>query len=178
MVKIADASTGDTTSLTVGETIAYSYLVTNTGNVTLASLAVNDPSLGAVTCPAPASPGLAPGASETCTADQTHTVTQADVDAGQVTDTATATRDRHHRHGLSALRTLDRRRPATGQPGGRHRQDRHRLAGRGPACRQGRRHHRLQLPGHQHRQRHPRLARRQRSQPGPGHLPHPRPARV
>ena len=75
----------------MGDTIAYAYQVTNTGNVTLASLAVNDPSRGAVTCPAPASPGLAPGASETCTADETHTVTQADVDAGQVNDTATAT---------------------------------------------------------------------------------------
>ena len=74
-----------------GDTIAYAYQVTDTGNVTLASLAVNDPSLGAVTCPAPASPGLAPGASETCTAGETHTVTQADVDAGQVNDTATAT---------------------------------------------------------------------------------------
>ena len=54
-------------------------------------MAVNDPSLGAVTCPTPASPGLAPGASETCTANETHTVTQSDVDAGKVTDTATAT---------------------------------------------------------------------------------------
>ena len=64
---------------------------TNTGDVTLASVAVSDPTLGAVTCPTPASPVLAPGASETCTANETHTVTQADVDAGKVTDTATAT---------------------------------------------------------------------------------------
>ena len=88
--KIADASTGDTHSLTVGETIAYAYLVTNTGNVDLTSLAVNDPTLGAVTCPTLIWPGLAPAASETCTADETHTVTQADVDAGEVSDTATA----------------------------------------------------------------------------------------
>jgi hypothetical protein len=90
LVKMADASTGDDTRLTDGEAISYSYLVTNTGDVTLASVAVDDPTLGPVTCPVPTTPGLAPGASETCTGDALHTVTQADVDAGQVTDTATA----------------------------------------------------------------------------------------
>jgi hypothetical protein len=74
----------------VGETIAYSYLVTNTGNVTLKTVSVDDPTLGSVTCPAPAAPGLAPGGSETCTGDTPHTVTQADVDAGKVVDTATS----------------------------------------------------------------------------------------
>jgi uncharacterized repeat protein (TIGR01451 family) len=88
--KLAHASGGDTTPIFVGETISYSYVVTNTGNVTLASVSVNDPKLGSVTCPAPAAPGLAPGDQVTCTADQKHTVTQADVDSGQVTDTATA----------------------------------------------------------------------------------------
>ena len=81
----------DQNAAQVGDTIAYSYLVTNTGNVTLASVAVDDPTIGAVTCPTPPAPGLAPGASETCTADATHTVTQADVDSGSVVDTATAT---------------------------------------------------------------------------------------
>ena len=75
----------------MGDTIAYSYVVTNTGNVNLASVAVNDPTIGAVTCPAPAAPGLAPGASETCTANAVYTVTQANVDSGNVIDTATAT---------------------------------------------------------------------------------------
>ncbi|HEX5195980.1 MAG TPA: sortase [Gaiellales bacterium] len=74
-----------------GDTISYSYLVTNIGNVDLTSVAVDDPTLGSVTCPAPAAPGLSPGDSLTCTADQTYTVSQADVDAGQVDDTATAT---------------------------------------------------------------------------------------
>jgi uncharacterized repeat protein (TIGR01451 family) len=75
----------------VGDTIAYSYVVTNTGNVDLASVAVSDPAAGPVTCPVPPSPGLAPGDSETCTATTAHTVTQADVEAGSVADTATAT---------------------------------------------------------------------------------------
>jgi hypothetical protein len=74
-----------------GDTISYSYLVTNIGNVDLTSVAVADPSLGPVTCPAPAAPGLSPGASLTCAADQTYTVGEADVEAGQVVDTATAT---------------------------------------------------------------------------------------
>ncbi len=74
-----------------GDTISYSYLVTNIGNVDLTAVAVDDPTLGPVTCPAPAAPGLSPGDSLTCTADQAYTLGQADVEAGQVVDTATAT---------------------------------------------------------------------------------------
>ncbi|MGE0167527.1 DUF7507 domain-containing protein, partial [Nocardioides sp.] len=68
-----------------GDTIAYTFLVTNTGAVSLAAVAVADPKVGAVTCPATT---LQPGASTTCTA--TYTITQADVDAGAVNNTATA----------------------------------------------------------------------------------------
>jgi uncharacterized repeat protein (TIGR01451 family) len=71
----------------LGDTIAWSYLVTNTGTVTLGSVTVTDPTAGATTCP---DPTLAPGASETCAADDPHTITQADVDAGVVDNTATA----------------------------------------------------------------------------------------
>ena len=63
----------------VGGTIAYTFLVTNTGNVTLDPVTVADPKVGAVTCPVTT---LAPGASTTCTA--TYTLLQADVDAGHV----------------------------------------------------------------------------------------------
>jgi uncharacterized repeat protein (TIGR01451 family) len=79
------------TGARLGDTISFSYLVTNIGNVDLTSVAVDDPALGSVTCPAPAATGLSPGDSLTCTADQTHAVSQADVEAGQVVDTATAT---------------------------------------------------------------------------------------
>jgi len=85
-------SVGEKT-LTVGETLHYSFLVTNTGNVTLAPVTINDHEFtghGArpvVTCPAGAD-ALAPAASVTCTA--TYTVTQADVDAGSVSNRATA----------------------------------------------------------------------------------------
>ena len=91
LIKSGAASNGNTPPLKVGETIAYSYLVTNTGNVRLTSVAVDDPTLGSVTCPAIPAPGLAIGDSVTCTADAVHTVSAADVARGFVTDTATAT---------------------------------------------------------------------------------------
>jgi uncharacterized repeat protein (TIGR01451 family) len=71
-----------------GQIITYSFLVTNTGNVTVSAVQVNDtdlPGLSAITCP---SGTLAPAADETCTA--TYSTTQADVDAGSVPNTATA----------------------------------------------------------------------------------------
>jgi uncharacterized repeat protein (TIGR01451 family) len=81
----------DRDNIMVGDTIDYRYVVTNTGDVTLTSFVVTDPTLGPVTCPTPAPPGLAPGASATCTADSPYTVVQADVDSGGATDQATAT---------------------------------------------------------------------------------------
>ncbi|MFE4517846.1 hypothetical protein ACFRMQ_27060 [Kitasatospora sp. NPDC056783] len=81
----------DQTGAKAGDTIAYSFAVTNTGSTPLVSVAVDDPALGTVTCPKPPAPGLAPGASVTCTSTATHTVSQTDVDAGSVTNTATAT---------------------------------------------------------------------------------------
>ncbi|WP_075661521.1 DUF7507 domain-containing protein [Streptomyces acidiscabies] len=84
----------DRTDLVVGQTVTYSFKVTNTGNVTLKSVAVQEGSfsgsgtMSAISCPAGAS-SLAPGAVVTCTA--TYVVTQADVDAGEVTNSATTT---------------------------------------------------------------------------------------
>ena len=69
-----------------GDTIAYSFVVTNTGSVTLTSVAVTDPKVGAVTCPVTT---LDPTESTTCT--KTYTITQADVNSGAVVNTATAT---------------------------------------------------------------------------------------
>jgi len=74
----------------VGETVSYDYIITNTGNVTLTNaLTVSDDRIASVTCPALPAGGLAPGASLTCTG--TDTITQADIDAGSVTNTASGT---------------------------------------------------------------------------------------
>jgi len=85
------APASDQNAAQVGDTITYSYNVTNTGNVPLTSVAVSDPTVGSVACPTRAPPGLAPGATETCTARTPHLVKQTDVDAGAVMDSATAT---------------------------------------------------------------------------------------
>ena len=53
-----------------GDTIAYRFLVTNTGSVTLTGIAITDPKVPAITCPATT---LAPGASTTCTTATAYT---------------------------------------------------------------------------------------------------------
>ena len=74
----------------VGDTVDYEYLVTNTGNVTLTgTISVSDDRISSVSCPVPPAGGLAPTASLTCMA--TYVVTQADLDAGEVTNIASAT---------------------------------------------------------------------------------------
>ena len=80
-----------TTVAMAGDTVSYSFLVTNTGNVTMSNVAVNESSFtGTGTAPVVSCPTtvLAPASSVTCTA--TYTATQADVDAGSITNTATA----------------------------------------------------------------------------------------
>ena len=69
----------------VGQVINYTMVATNDGNVTLYDVSIVDPKLGALTCAQPTT--LAPGASLTCTGS--HTVTQADLDAGNYNNTAT-----------------------------------------------------------------------------------------
>ncbi len=57
--------TANPTTILPGETVTYTYVVTNTGDVELTSIALNDDKLGTITCP---STTLAVGASMTCTA--------------------------------------------------------------------------------------------------------------
>jgi uncharacterized repeat protein (TIGR01451 family) len=71
----------------LGDTIGFSFRITNTGNVSLTSASVSDPIAGSVTC---ALTTLAPGAQTSCTSDADYTIDQDDVDAGFVTDAATA----------------------------------------------------------------------------------------
>ena len=70
------------------KTITYSFLVTNTGTTTLTTVALSDPKVQVTGCDKAT---LAPNETTQCTAD--YTVTQADLAAGQVVNTATATAD-------------------------------------------------------------------------------------
>ncbi|RIJ59323.1 DUF11 domain-containing protein, partial [Clavibacter phaseoli] len=73
-----------------GATVAYSFSIKNTGTVPLTGVALTDPlpGLSAVTYTWPGTAGtLAAGATATATAS--YTVRQADVDAGQIANTAT-----------------------------------------------------------------------------------------
>ncbi|GMA96090.1 hypothetical protein GCM10025881_29140 [Pseudolysinimonas kribbensis] len=88
LVKVASPTTVDT----VGQTVTYTFTVTNGTAIPLSGITVQDTQAapaGALTsgptCP---SPTLAPGASEDCTA--TYVVTQKDLDKGSITDAATA----------------------------------------------------------------------------------------
>ncbi|UPL16250.1 hypothetical protein KV397_00005, partial [Microbacterium aurugineum] len=88
ITKIAQVDDADSSGLAgLGETIAYSFVVMNTGTVTVSDITVTDPLAGSVTCPATS---LAGGASMTCTADVPYTVVEADLLAGGVVNTATA----------------------------------------------------------------------------------------
>src|SRR4029077_16571236 len=79
-----------TTYSKVGEVISYKIVATNTGNVTLSNVSVEDkPALEGFSCSPSIPATLAPGASITCTG--THTITQADLDAGKIEDTACTT---------------------------------------------------------------------------------------
>ncbi|UWR24549.1 hypothetical protein [Sulfitobacter sp. S190] len=79
---------------TVQQSIGYLFEVTNTGNVTLTDpVGITDARLtdggGTLSCPALPAEGLAPQASLTCTG--TYAVTQEDIDAGRIDNSATAT---------------------------------------------------------------------------------------
>jgi len=80
----------ETTFANVGDTLTYDFVVTNSGNVTITNaITVSDNRIAVVTCPVLPAEGLVPGASIICTGSDT--VTQADLDSGSVTNTASAT---------------------------------------------------------------------------------------
>ena len=92
-----------------GSVIEYTFVATNTGNVTLTDVSIDDPlpGLGELAYDWPGETGvLVPGASVVATAQ--YTVTQADVDAGVVLNTATA--------GGTPPPTIDPQDPETPEP--------------------------------------------------------------
>ncbi|GMA38019.1 DUF7507 domain-containing protein [Mobilicoccus caccae] len=72
----------------VGDQVTYTVEITNTGTTTLDSVTVSDPAGGTFTCPGPIAPGAPPSR---CQVPTPHTVTQDDVDRGDVTTSVTVT---------------------------------------------------------------------------------------
>ena len=75
----------DTDFAAVGDVLSYEFDVENTGNVTINALSVSDDRIAVVTCPVTT---LAPDETTTCSAS--YTVTQEDLNAGSVTNIASA----------------------------------------------------------------------------------------
>jgi uncharacterized repeat protein (TIGR01451 family) len=83
---IDDTITGPVGRTDAGDHIRYTITVTNVGNVTLADLVVSDPAIEDLSCD---DERLAPGASVSCSGIDT--IEQADIDSGEVSNTAEAT---------------------------------------------------------------------------------------
>ncbi len=75
-------------SYELNSNITYSIVVKNTGNITLTGVTITDPGAVINSCTPNIPAFINPGNSVTCTA--THTVTQADLNRGYFTNTATA----------------------------------------------------------------------------------------
>jgi uncharacterized repeat protein (TIGR01451 family) len=76
----------ETTYDAVGDVLHYTITATNDGNTTLDSVNVTDTTATGLSCTPTNGSSLAPGAAMNCTA--THTITQADIDAGHYLNTA------------------------------------------------------------------------------------------
>ncbi len=74
-----------TTYSASGQSISYSYVLSNTGNAVISGISLADDKIASVSCPASS---LAAGAQMTCTG--TYVTTDADVSAGSVTNHAVA----------------------------------------------------------------------------------------
>ncbi len=88
-INMVKTATGGADFTSVGDTITYDYVITNTGNISLTAPFTVDDNLTSVSCPATPAGGVLPGATLTCTAS--YQVTQDDLDSGSVTNLATAT---------------------------------------------------------------------------------------
>ena len=87
LVKVGTYDDGDCTAA-VGDVITYAFSVSNTGNVTLTNVIVEDPLVTMLGGPIVS---LAPGAIDTTTYTASYTITQQDIDAGVFSNQATVT---------------------------------------------------------------------------------------
>ncbi|MGB3246348.1 MAG: hypothetical protein WBB25_17570, partial [Sulfitobacter sp.] len=86
-----EKSANATAFTAVGQTVTYSYLITNIGSVAIRQLSVTDDKIGSVSCAKTVIEATGPGGmpdTSTCTA--TYQITQEDYDAGFVTNVAKA----------------------------------------------------------------------------------------
>ncbi|MFG2611160.1 DUF7507 domain-containing protein [Streptomyces anulatus] len=88
LVKQVSQDPAPPAAYTPGMEVPFEYVVTNSGTTTLTDIAVSDDRVTGIICPRTT---LASGESMTCTG--TYTITEADGQAGSVTNTATATGD-------------------------------------------------------------------------------------
>ena len=166
-----DADTPTGPHVAVGSTVTFTYVVTNTGNVPLANVAVTDDKLGPIT----SFTGDANGnglldLTETWTYTKTATAL-----AGQQANVGTATaHDANSPPGTTVSRASQPGQLLRRQPGHQHRQVRQRPRRRPPdrASRSRRKYRDVHLRGDQHRQCPPGQRRRQRRQAGPHHQLH------
>lgn len=84
----SNADQDASSSITLGDTLTYTVTATNTGTVTQTNVAVND---SRITPASKSCTSLAPNA--TCILTGSYSVTQADVDAGTISNTASLTSD-------------------------------------------------------------------------------------
>lgn len=89
LIKEAQDAIYQTTMATVGDPLDYTFTVTNTGNVTLTNVTINDALAGVTVTGTIAS--LAPGAVDSMSITATYALTASDIAAGQVVNTATVT---------------------------------------------------------------------------------------
>lgn len=89
LIKSADISALSNPPV-AGEIVTFRFAITNTGNVTLSNVLLNDPLVGLTVTPGPIVT-LAPGATDNSTYVGTYALTQDDVDAGELTNQAATT---------------------------------------------------------------------------------------
>ncbi|WP_340199308.1 gliding motility-associated C-terminal domain-containing protein, partial [Ascidiimonas sp. W6] len=100
ITKVDTLNDGGDGRVDAGDTISYVFTVTNTGNVTLTNVTVTDP---LVTVSGGPLASLAAGASDTTTFTATYTITQADIDAGSFSNTATVTGEDPNNNPVTSL---------------------------------------------------------------------------